>query len=82
VRMSEGLKLRRGRAVDPESQGPSDLHVISCIGDSRVEAPSCCNENCDIAILRYPDEPRTVHQFGRVSEDSRKSEFGHRGFQR
>jgi hypothetical protein len=30
-----GSKLRRkGRATDPELQGPLDLHVISCIGDS------------------------------------------------
>jgi hypothetical protein len=35
----KGLKLRRGRAIDPESQEPSDLHVVSCIGDSLVEAP-------------------------------------------
>jgi hypothetical protein len=57
VRTSEGLKLRRGRAIDPESQGPSDLHVISCIGDSRVKAPSCCNENCDITIRDIPMSP-------------------------
>jgi hypothetical protein len=50
VSVEEGLNLRRGRAVDPESQGPSDLHVISCIEDSRVEAPSLCNKNCDIMI--------------------------------
>jgi hypothetical protein len=31
--------------------------VISCIGDSRVEAPSCCNENCDIAIRDIPTSP-------------------------
>jgi hypothetical protein len=38
----EGLKsfkLRRGRAIDFESQEPSNLHVVSCIEDSRVEAP-------------------------------------------
>jgi hypothetical protein len=28
------LKLRRGRAVDLESQESLDLHVVSCIGDS------------------------------------------------
>jgi hypothetical protein len=50
MRMFEGLNLKRGIVVDPESQGPSDLHVISCIGDSRVEAPNLCNKNCDIAI--------------------------------
>jgi hypothetical protein len=31
---SKSLKLRRGRAIDSESQEPSDLHVVSCIGDS------------------------------------------------
>jgi hypothetical protein len=33
------LELRRGGAVDSESREPSDLHVVSCIGDSGVEAP-------------------------------------------
>jgi hypothetical protein len=37
------------KAVDPESQGPSDLHVISCIGGSRVEAARDCIKNRDIA---------------------------------
>jgi hypothetical protein len=50
MRTFEGLKLKRGRAVDPESQGPSDLHVISCIGDSRVEAPNFATR---IAISRF-----------------------------
>jgi hypothetical protein len=40
---------RRSRVI-----GPSDLHVTSCIGDSQVKAPSCCNENCDIAIRDIP----------------------------
>ena len=35
----KGLKLRRDRAVGSESREPLDLHVVSCIGDSRVEAP-------------------------------------------
>jgi hypothetical protein len=28
----------------------SDLHVISCIGDSRVKVPNLCNKSCDIMI--------------------------------
>jgi hypothetical protein len=31
---------------------------------------------------RYPDEPRTVHQLGRVSGDPRKSGFGESGISR
>jgi hypothetical protein len=45
MRTFKGSKLRRGRAVDPGSQGPLDLHVTSRIGDSRVEASSCYNRN-------------------------------------
>jgi hypothetical protein len=53
-----GSKLRRkGRAIDPESQGPLDLHLISCIGDLQGKAPRDCNENCDIAIRDIPISP-------------------------
>jgi hypothetical protein len=38
-KIPKGLKLRRDRSIDSESQEPSDLHVVSCIGDSEVEAP-------------------------------------------
>jgi hypothetical protein len=57
ARTSERFKAQEGQSRRSESQGPSDLHVISCIGDSRVEAPSCCNENCDIAIRDIPTSP-------------------------
>jgi hypothetical protein len=75
-----GSKLRRGRAVDPESQGPSDLHVTSCIGDSQVEAPSCCNETCDIAIHDIPtrSEPSISEDTCQEIPRSRRSE--NRGF--
>jgi hypothetical protein len=33
-KIPKSLKLRKGRAFDSESQEPSDLHVVSCIGDS------------------------------------------------
>jgi hypothetical protein len=75
ARTSEGFKLRRAERRS-ESQGPSNLHVISCIGDSQVEAPSCCNENCDIMIRDIPTSLRTIHQLGCMSEDLTKSEFG------
>jgi hypothetical protein len=37
-KIPKSLKLRRSRAIDSVSQGPSDLHVVSCIGDSGVGA--------------------------------------------
>jgi hypothetical protein len=46
----EEVRAQEGQSRRSESEGPSDLHVISCIGDSRVEAPCCCNKNCDITI--------------------------------
>jgi hypothetical protein len=75
-----GSKLRRGRAVDPESQGPLDLHVISCIGDSRVEAPRVATR---IVISRSAISRRAQNRpsVGHVSEDSEESEFGASGFQ-
>jgi hypothetical protein len=80
--VQKGSKLRRGRAVDPESQGPSDLHVTSCIGDSRVEAPKDCNETCDIAIRDIPisSEPSISEDACQEIPRSRSSE--NRGFQR
>jgi hypothetical protein len=48
------FKSQEGQSHRSESQGPSYLHVISCIRDSRVEAPSCCNENCDITRHDIP----------------------------
>jgi hypothetical protein len=50
VRTPEGFKAQEGQSHRSKSQGPSDLHEISCIEDSQVEAPGCCNENRDIAI--------------------------------
>jgi hypothetical protein len=66
--------LRRGSAIDPESQGPSDRHVISCIGDSRVEAPKDCIRNCNIAICDIPTIPEPS-----ISGDARHKIQGGRG---
>jgi hypothetical protein len=41
-KIPKGLKLGIDRVVDSESQEPSDLHVVSCIGDSTVKAPKSC----------------------------------------
>jgi hypothetical protein len=38
-KIPKGLNLRRDRAIDSKSQEPLDLHVVSCIRDSGVEAP-------------------------------------------
>jgi hypothetical protein len=53
-KIPKSLKLRRGRAVDSESQKPSDLHVVSCIGDSGVEAPKLCSKSSEIARRDIP----------------------------
>jgi hypothetical protein len=49
-----GSKLRREQSRRSESEGPSDLHVASHIGELRVKVPSCCNGNYDIAIRDIP----------------------------
>jgi hypothetical protein len=48
--------------------------VISCIKDSRVEAPSCCNENCDIVIHDIPMSPESF-----IIEDTCQKIQGSRG---
>jgi hypothetical protein len=67
------FKAQEGQSV-VESQGPSDLHVISCIGDSRVEAPNLCKKNCDIAIRDIPTSPGPF-----IVEDVRQEIQGSRG---
>jgi hypothetical protein len=51
---SKSLKLRRDGAIDSGSQEPLDLHVVSCIWDSGVEAPKLCNERSEIVRRDIP----------------------------
>jgi hypothetical protein len=53
-KIPKSLKLRRDGAVDSESQESSDLHVVSCIGDSRVEAPKVVQQEQRYREARYP----------------------------
>jgi hypothetical protein len=50
----KSLKLRRDGAFDSGSQESLDLHVVSCIGDSGVEALKLCNERSEIVRCDIP----------------------------
>jgi hypothetical protein len=54
VTYSLRLMLRRGRAVDPESQGSLDLHVRSCIRSSWRKGQRIDDENCEVARRDIP----------------------------
>jgi hypothetical protein len=73
-------KLRRGRAVDPSHKG-CQIYRISCIGVSRVEAPNCCNGNCDIATRDIPTSPEPSINWDMCQEIQRSQGSEYRGFQ-
>jgi hypothetical protein len=50
--------------------------VISCIRDSRVEAPNLCNKNCDIAIRDIPMSPEPSISGDVCQKIQGKSGFG------
>jgi hypothetical protein len=78
ARTSKGLKLRRGGAVDQDYEGRwIHTHIVDQGFASR--SSKLLQRELRYHEPRYPDEPRTIHQLGRVSEDSRKSEFGASG---
>jgi hypothetical protein len=54
VMYSQRLTLRRGRAVDPKSQGSLDLHVRSCIGSSWRKGRRIDDRNCEVARRDIP----------------------------
>jgi hypothetical protein len=72
---SKGSKLRRGRAIDPTTRTVGSTRDIVYRGfvsrSSKLLQQELRNREA-----RYPDEPRTIHCLGRVSEDPKKSGFG------